>query len=97
MTMPEWIASVTLGQVLTIITMLAVTAAASKGVARPMRRFSQLMDDIAGEPARPGFERRPGILERMQLLEAVQMGLVTQIAQLSEEVHRLNPNPKEEE
>ena len=35
-----------------------------------LRKFSWFLDDVIGEPARPGVPARPGISERLAALEA---------------------------
>lgn len=35
-----------------------------------LRKFAWFVDDMTGEPARPGVEARPGMSERMAILEA---------------------------
>lgn len=34
-----------------------------------LRRLGHLIDDLAGEPERPGVTRRPGVMERLQEME----------------------------
>lgn len=34
-----------------------------------LRRLGHLIDDLAGEPERPGSPRRPGVMERLQEVE----------------------------
>lgn len=46
----------------------ALAAAAWKGLPS-MRRFGHALDDITGEPARPGVDARPGLVERMANVE----------------------------
>ena len=33
------------------------------------RKLMHFIDDVAGEPARPGFEARPGLMERVARIE----------------------------
>lgn len=35
-----------------------------------LRRLVAFVNDLAGEPARPGFDGRPGVMERIQAIEA---------------------------
>lgn len=34
-----------------------------------LRKFARFVDDVAGEPERPGFPSRPGLMERMEAVE----------------------------
>lgn len=34
-----------------------------------LRKLGHLVDDLAGEPARPGVEARPGVMERLAQIE----------------------------
>jgi len=43
--------------------------AAVRRLAPVVRRVVHLVDDLAGEPARPGVEARPGVMERLAELE----------------------------
>lgn len=36
------------------------------------RKFIHFLDDVAGEPARPGVPARPGLMERMESMEKKQ-------------------------
>lgn len=40
-----------------------------------LRKFAWFVDDVTGEPARPGVPARPGISERLAALEATQKEL----------------------
>ena len=49
---------------------LAALAWFFKKVLPIVRRVTHFLDDVLGEPARPGFEARPGLMERMAIQEA---------------------------
>ncbi len=48
-----------------------------------LRKISHFIDDVAGEPARPGFEARPGLMERVSTIETKQdeQGAVLEVVQ----------------
>jgi len=48
---------------------------AGRGVLRWGRRITHLVDDITGEPARPGVPARPGLMERIGTIEGRLGGL----------------------
>lgn len=41
----------------------------ARGVWHLVQRAQRLMDDLLGEPARPGVDARPGVLERLAAIE----------------------------
>lgn len=60
----------------------AVVIGVVRFVVRMARNLGHLVDDVRGEPARPGVEARPGVLERLQAIEA----------RLSKVEHEVTPN-----
>src|SRR5690606_12371332 len=53
-------------------------------------RATRLMDDLLGEPARPGVEARPGVLERLATIEerlSTVAALERRIAAIERELH----------
>lgn len=50
-----------------LLIMLAVWAV--RKAAPVLRKLGHLVDDLVGEPARPGVEARPGLMERMEAVE----------------------------
>lgn len=61
------------GTVVNVVSFLAGTTitgvATAWKVAPILRRLSHLVDDLMGEPARPGVAARPGVVERLSTLE----------------------------
>lgn len=74
-----------LGSVLALIGMLW------QYVVRPITRLARfvgdLVDDIRGEPPRPGFEGRDGVLVRLSKIEATQAAQADQLARIEHELH----------
>lgn len=77
------------GAVATVAAASAVLIGVVRFVVRMARNLGHLVDDVRGEPARPGVAERPGILVRLQQIE-------TQIAAVEQRVsgveHELTPN-----
>lgn len=67
-----FLAGVTLGDVLLWIAAISAVFAAFKWVIPFARKISHFVDDVAGEPARPGIPARPGLMERLSTVEAKQ-------------------------
>lgn len=51
-----------------------------------LRKITHFIDDVAGEPARPGFEARPGLMERLSVVEEKQDEQSVSLAQQSAEM-----------
>lgn len=51
-----------------------------------LRKINHFVDDVAGEPARPGFEARPGLMERLSVVEEKQDEQSVSLAQQSAEM-----------
>lgn len=49
---------------------------------KPLKAFADFLDDVKGEPARPGVQARPGLMERVSGIEK----------SLSEVRHEVMPN-----
>ena len=69
-----------------VVGLVAMIWRAVRGIAR---RLDHLLDDWAGEPARPGVPARPGLVERIARIEARQ---VVQGERLDRIEHELHPN-----
>ncbi len=55
-----------------VLLLAAVAVAAWRAAARAWpvaRRVVHLVDDLTGEPARPGVDARPGVMERLRQLD----------------------------
>ncbi len=64
-----------LGAAGAVTVVLAAAAAVWRAVSwvhRRMRQIVRLVDDLAGEPGRPGVARRPGLMERVARIETLQ-------------------------
>jgi hypothetical protein len=69
-----------------VVGLVAMVWRAARGIAR---RLDHLLDDWAGEPARPGVPARPGLVERIARIEDRQL---QQGARLAAIEHELHPN-----
>jgi hypothetical protein len=87
--MQDFLAGVTLLDLITWLTVLAGGFAAVKWVVPFARKVSHFIDDVAGEPARPGVPARPGLMERVTSIEATQ---VTHGKSIEVVRHELFPN-----
>lgn len=85
----DFLAGVTLLDLVTWATVLAAIFAAVKWVVPFARKVSHFIDDVAGEPARPGVPARPGLMERVTSIEATQ---VTHGKSIEVVRHELFPN-----
>ncbi len=82
--MPQWISDlILLAPWAAVIFALAWLAWKVWPVARKLSHF---VDDVAGEPARPGFPARPGLMERLQTVESKQDSLTAAVAVVQHEV-----------
>ena len=66
---PDWLADMTVSDVVTFVLILAAAYTIAKKPWRPMSRLVHLIDDLAGEDARPGVPARPGLMERVATVE----------------------------
>lgn len=51
-----------------------------------VRKFMHFIDDVVGEPARPGVPARPGLMERFQAVELKQNEHTVALAEVRHEV-----------
>jgi hypothetical protein len=47
---------------------------------KPVKKFVDFMDDMSGEPARPGVPERPGVMVRLERIEM-------RVARIEDQVH----------
>lgn len=52
-----------------VLLALGVLVWVARKVAPVVRRTNHFLDDVLGEPARPGFDARPGLMQRVQVIE----------------------------
>lgn len=61
-----------------------------------LRKLTHFIDDVVGEPARPGVEARPGLMERLSVVEEKQdeqsVSLAKQSAALGVVQHEVTTN-----
>ena len=61
-----------------------------------LRKITHFIDDVAGEPARPGVDARPGLMERLSVVEEKQdeqsVSLAKQSAALAVVQHEVTTN-----
>lgn len=67
--MPPWVSDLLTPQTLGVLAALIFIAWLAYKIAPALRKLSHLVDDLAGEPARPGVPARPGLMERMASVE----------------------------
>lgn len=69
MTPDEWLARVTVGEVLLVLGIVGAVIAGVRKVWPILVGISHLVDDIRGESPRPGVPGRPGLMERLATVE----------------------------
>lgn len=67
-----FLSDVTLWDVFMWLACIGAVFAAFKWVIPFARKIIHFVDDVAGEPARPGIPARPGLMERLSTVEAKQ-------------------------
>lgn len=97
-----WLADLPVGSVLAVLALIGgVWAAIAKAWPRA-RRLGHLIDDLAGEPPRPGVPARPGVMVRLEQLERRLATVETHSAQLvtnggahlADAIHRIEKNSR---
>lgn len=71
--MPDFLNDVTLGQVALVAGLVTVVVGGVMKAWPWLSRFKDFMDDLMGEPARPGVEARPGVVESVSRLSKEMM------------------------
>ncbi len=77
--MPDWLASVALGQVAAVVAAVAAAWAALRSLQRTLEPARQFLSDWTGEDARPGVPARPGVMERMARTEDMQAQILKSV------------------
>ncbi|APU20959.1 hypothetical protein [Actinoalloteichus sp. GBA129-24] len=71
--MPDWLSDLTIAQaagwLAAVSVVVTVLARAVRWAGPRLRRLGHLIDDLSGEPARPGHPARPGLMQRVGTLE----------------------------
>lgn len=69
--MPEFVESITLGEVTVLLAFAAVLAGVLRKAIPALRRWSRIVDAVLGVPeSRPGAaDARPGVLQRLETVE----------------------------
>lgn len=90
MDVPDWLAGVTVEQVIGLILVLAAASVAARKLWRGSRKLGALVDDLLGTPARPGVEARPGLMERVAAVEATTSDTAAQLATTADQVRTVH-------
>lgn len=69
MDIPSLFANISIGSAIVVIATLATVGVFFGKLWKLLKKFSDLFDDLLGEPARSGVPERPGIMKRMANLE----------------------------
>lgn len=69
MNWPDFVETVTVGNIITWVTFIAACVVLVRKVTPVFKTLADLLDDFKGEKARPGVKARPGIMERLEKLE----------------------------
>src|SRR5690554_1046744 len=70
--MSDWVTRLTVGEIAAIVGALLVVAGIVRKCWSPVRNFFRFIDDVTGEPARPGHDAKPGLMERLAVVEGKQ-------------------------
>lgn len=68
--LPEWLSTMTIGEAVATVAALVIVAGGLVKTVPFLRKFAHLIDDLAGEPERPGVEARPGLMQRVASVES---------------------------
>lgn len=78
----DWLDRVSVGQALIVISGLLTLWGLIAKFGPSIRRIGHLVDDLSGEPARPGVDARPGLMER----QAISDERVKHVAEMSVDI-----------
>ena len=67
---PDWLADMTVADVLGVALLLVAIYTVGRKLWPLSKRITHLIDDLAGDDARPGVPARPGLMERVASVEA---------------------------
>lgn len=81
---PEWLTD--LMSVAPWLAAIGVLVWVGFKVAPFVLKLVHFIDDVAGEPARPGVDARPGLMERLQMVEEKQDDLTASVKVVQHEV-----------
>jgi hypothetical protein len=83
--------NITLAQALVFAAAItaAITAATPVAVRlfRVLRKWGHLVDDLIGEPKRPGQDPRPGLMDRVRAIEITCAGNTARLQKIEDELH----------
>jgi len=86
---PTALQTITFGQAAAVLvptlTIIGIAWGAIAKVGPILRRMSRTMDDLQGEPARPGVPARPGLMERMEAQEVATEAVSREVAAMRTE------------
>lgn len=89
---PDWLADMTVADVLGVALLLGVLYTLVRKLHPVSRRLVHLIDDLAGENARPGVPARPGLMERVAGNEAALAALLKRLEPIERAVMQLLPD-----
>lgn len=79
------------GAIATGLLIIGAVVAFQRWALPKLRQVGHLIDDLAGEPARPGVEARPGLMERMKSVEDYAASLLERVLQRLDQLeHRMD-------
>jgi hypothetical protein len=84
-----WLDAVTVAEIVVIVAAVLSAGAVLRKAVPLLRRLGHLVDDLTGEPARPGVEARPSLMERVAAVERTAADTATRVAIIE---HEVKPN-----
>lgn len=86
MSLPAWVPDVSVQEIVGASIALVLVATVVRKLWPGARRIMHLVDDLAGESARPGVAARPGLMERMAAVEGSQQDMSEKVDTIHHEV-----------